>query len=83
MKKLRKIKWGEALADIALELVLTLALFGIGCLVFSALGIEIDSFDSDLAVLVGILVVALTVACVAIIVHIIKRKSKKKNTEDK
>ena len=83
MKKLRKIKWGEALADIALELVLTLALFGIGCLVFSALGIEIDSIDSDLAVLVGILVVALTVACVAIIVHIIKRNSKNKNTEDK
>jgi hypothetical protein len=83
MKKLRKIKWGGALADIALELVLTLALFGIGCLVFSALGIEIDSIDSDLAVLVGILVVALTLACVAIIVHIIKRKSKNKNTEDK
>ena len=57
MKKDKK-KLKEAFFEGLLEIVLTLIFFGIGALVVSAIGVELDSpnIDFDLIVLLGIIV---------------------------
>ena len=57
MKK-DKNKFKEAFFEGLLEIVLTLIFFGIGALIVSAFGIELDSpnIDFDLIILLGIVV---------------------------
>ena len=54
--KLNKKKLSEGLLEAILEIVLTLIFFGIGALIISMFGVELDSLDtdSDLIVLLGI-----------------------------
>ena len=56
--KLNKKKLSEGLLEAILEIVLTLIFFGIGALIISMFGVELDSLDTDgdLIVLIGIIV---------------------------
>ena len=56
MKNDKKGCLGEAVAEIVIELVLTVALCGIGLLVFKLFGLNFDdeAMDPDLLVLAGI-----------------------------
>ena len=77
MKKDKK-KLKEAFFEGLLEIVLTLIFFGIGALVVSAFGVELDSpnIDFDLIVLLGIIVPVLVCALVQWLKKIIKGKQK-------
>lgn len=76
MKQRRKIKWGEAIAELVIELLLTCIFFGVGYFVLSLLGISVATVDSDLTVLIGILILAVLFGGVAIGVHFVKKRKK-------
>ena len=81
-KKKLKEAFKEAFFEVLLEIVLTLIFFGIGALVVSAFGVELDSpnIDFDLIVLLGIIVLAVVFALVCALVQWLKKiiKSKQK-----
>ena len=74
MKKDKK-KLKEAVFEGLLEIVLTLIFFGIGSLVVSAFGVELDStnIDFDLIVLLGIIVPVVVCALVCVLVKWLKK----------
>ena len=73
MKKDKKFK--EAFFEGLLEIVLTLISFGIGALVVSAFGVELDSpnIDFDLIVLLGIVVLVVIFGTVHTLVQWFKK----------
>ena len=75
MKKDKK-KPKEALLEGLLEIVLTLIFFGIGALIVSVFGVELDSpnFDFDLIVLLGIIVSVVVFGLVYALVQWLKKK---------
>ena len=79
MKKDKK-KFKEAFFEGLLEIVLTLIFFGIGALVVSALGVELDSpnIDFDLIVLLGIIVLVVVFGLVYALVQWLKKTIKSK-----
>ena len=74
MKKDKK-KLKEAFFEGLLELVLTVIFFGIGALIFSAFGVELDSpnIDFDLIVLLGIVVLLVSFGIVYSLVQWMKK----------
>ncbi len=74
MKKDKK-KLKEAFFEGLLEILLTLIFFGIGALIFSAFGVELDSpnIDFDLIVLLGIVVPVVAFGIVCSLVHWLKK----------
>ena len=74
MKKEKK-KLKEVFFEGLLEIVLTLIFFGIGALIVSAFGIELDSsnIDFDLIVLLGIVVPVVVFGLVCALVRWIKK----------
>mgnify|MGYP003292850356 FL=1 len=79
MKKDKK-KLKEAFFEGLLEIVLTLIFFGIGALVVSAIGVELDSpnIDFDLIVLLGIIVPVVAFGLVYASVQWLKKTVKSK-----
>ena len=79
MKKDKK-KLKEAFFEGLLEIVLTLIFFGIGALVVSAFGAELDSpnIDFDLIVLLGIIVPVVVLGLVCALVQWLKKIIKRK-----
>ena len=80
--KNRKTK--EALCEGLLEIILTLIFFGIGALIISAFGIELDApnIDFDLIVLLGIIVPAVALIFAFALVKWLKKiiKGKRNST---
>ncbi len=78
MKKAKK-KLKEAFFEGMLEIVLTLIFFGIGALIVSAFGVELDSpnIDFDLIVLLGIIVPVVVFGLVCALVQWFKKKNKR------
>ena len=74
MKKDKK-KLKEAFFEGLLELVLTVIFFGIGALIFSAFGVELDlpNIDFDLIVLLGIVVLLVSFGIVYSLVQWMKK----------
>ena len=74
MKKDKK-KLKEAFFEGLLEIVLALIFLGIGALIFSAFGIELDSpnIDFDLIVLIGIVVPVVAFGIVCSLVQWLKK----------
>ena len=74
MKK-DKNKFKEAFFEGLLEIVLTLIFFGIGALIVSAFGIELDSpnIDFDLIILLGIIVPVVVLGLVCALVKWLKK----------
>ena len=74
MKKDKK-KLKEAFFEGLLEIVLTLIFFGIGALVVSAFGVELDSpnIDYDLIILLGIVVLVVIFGTVHTLVQWFKK----------
>ena len=83
MKKDKK-KLKEAFFEGLLEIVLTLIFFGIGALIFSAFGVELDSpnIDFDLIVLLGIIVPIVVFGLVCALVKWLKKIIKIKKSSD-
>ncbi|MBE6576816.1 MAG: hypothetical protein E7653_01595 [Ruminococcaceae bacterium] len=79
MKKDKK-NLKEAFLEGLLEIVLTLVFFGIGALIVSAFGIELDSpsIDFDLIVLLGIIVLVAVFGLVCVLVQFLKKTVKGK-----
>lgn len=79
MKKDKK-KLKETFFEGLLEIVLTLIFFGIGALIVSALGVELDSpnIDFDLIVLLGIIVPIVVFGLICTLVQWLKRITKGK-----
>ena len=79
MKKDKK-KLKEAFSEGLLEIVLTLIFFGIGALIVSAFGVELDSpnIDFDLIVLLGIIVPVVVLGLVCALVQWLKKTIKGK-----
>ena len=85
MKRIIKNKkTKEALCEGLLEIILTLIFFGIGALIISAFGIELDApnIDFDLIVLLGIIVPAVALIFVFALVKWLKKiiKGKRNST---
>ena len=82
--KNRKTK--EALCEGLLEIILTLIFFGIGALIISAFGIELDApnLDFDLIVLLGIIALAVVFVLVFTLVKWLKKiiKGKRNSSTD-
>ncbi len=78
--KREKRKFKEAFFEGLLEIVLTLIFFGIGALVVSAFGDELDSpnIDFDLIVLLGIIVPVVVFGLVHALVQWLKKTIKSK-----
>ena len=74
MKKDKK-KLKEAFLEGILEIVLILIFFGIGALIVSAFGIELDSasIDSDWIILLGIIVLLVVFGLVFALVQWLKK----------
>lgn len=74
MKKDKK-KLKEAFLEGILEIVLTLIFFGIGVLIVSAFGIELDSssIDSDWIILLGIIVLLVVFGLVFALIQWLKK----------
>ena len=79
MKKDKK-KLKEAFFEGLLEIVLTLIFFGIGALIVSAFGVDLDSpnIDFDLIVLLGIIVPIVVFGLICTLVQWLKRITKGK-----
>ena len=79
MKKDKK-KLKEAFFEGLLEIVLTLVFFGIGALIVSAFGVDLNSpnIDSDLIVLLGIIVPIVVFGLICTLVQWLKRITKGK-----
>lgn len=79
MKKDKK-KLKEAFFEGLLEIVLTLIFFGIGALIVSAFGVQLDSpnIDFDLIVLLGIIVPIVVFGLICTLVQWLKRITKGK-----
>ena len=79
MKKDKK-KFKEAFFEGLLEIVLTLIFFGIGALVVSAFGVELDSpnIDFDLIILLGIIVPVVVFGLVCTLIQWLKKIIKDK-----
>ena len=79
MKKDKK-KLKEAFFEGLLEIVLTLVFFGIGALIVSAFGGDLNSpnIDSDLIVLLGIIVPIVVFGLICTLVQWLKRITKGK-----
>jgi len=77
-KDKRKLK--EAFFEGLLEIVLTLIFFGIGAILFSMFGVELDSknIDFDLIVLLGIIVPVVVFGLIYALVQWIKKVIKGK-----
>jgi len=77
-KDKRKLK--EAFFEGLLEIVLTLIFFGIGAIIFSMFGVELDSknIDFDLIVLLGIIVPVVVFGLIYALVQWIKKVIKGK-----
>lgn len=75
-----KKKLKEAFFEGLLEIVLTLIFFGIGALIVSAFGVELDSpnIDFDLIVLLGIIVPIVIFGLICTLVQWLKRITKGK-----
>ena len=75
-----KSKFKEAFFEGLLEIVLTLIFFGIGALVVSTFGVELDSpnIDFDLIVLLGIIVPVVVFGLVHALVQWLKKTIKSK-----
>ena len=86
MKKDKK-KLKDAFFEGLLEIILTLIFFGIGALIISAFGIELDApnIDFDLIVLLGIIVLAVALIFAFALVKWLKKiiKGKQKFTAGK
>ncbi len=82
MKKEKRGKLGEALAEILLELVLTVILFAVGWGVLSLFGLKFDEVDPDLTVLLGIAVIAAIVGVIAVVIYFAKKKLKSKKEDN-
>ena len=78
--KKEKKKLKEAFFEGLLEIILTLIFFGIGALVVSAIGVELDSpnIDFDLIVLLGIFVPVVVFGLVYALVQWLKKTIKSK-----
>ena len=74
MKKDKK-QLKEAFLEGILEIVLTLIFFGIGALIVSAFGIELDSvsIDSDWIILLGIIVLLVIFGLVFALIQWLKK----------
>ena len=79
MKKDKK-KLKGALFEGLLEIVFTLIFFGIGALIVSACGVELDSpnIDFDMIVLLGIIVPVVVFGLICTLVQWLKRITKGK-----
>ena len=79
MKK-RKVRIGEALLEILVELLMTLIFFGIGALILYLFGVNLDapSLDGDLIVLLGIVAFAAVFGAIFALVAYIKKIFTKK-----
>ena len=79
MKKDKK-KLKEAFFEGLLEIVLTLIFFGIGALIVSAFGVDLDSpnIDFDLIVLLGIIVSVVVFGLICTLVQWLKKMIKGK-----
>ena len=75
-----KNKLKEAFFEGLLEIVLTLIFFGIGALIVSAFGVELDSpnIDFDLIVLLGIIVPIVVFGLICTLVQWLKKIMKGK-----
>ena len=86
MKKDKK-KLKDAFFEGLLEIILTLIFFGIGAIIVSAFGIELDApnIDFDLIVLLGIIVLAVALIFAFALVKWLKKiiKGKQKFTAGK
>ena len=73
-------KVGEALLEGLIEIILTFACFGVGALIFSILGIDLDSagMSDDTIILIGIIAIVVIAIAVCSIVQLIKKKSRSK-----
>ena len=79
MKKDKK-KLKEVLFVGLLEIVVTLIFFGIGALIVGAFGVELDSpnIDLDLIILLGLIVFAVVFGIISALVERLKKMSKSK-----
>ena len=80
--KFDKKKLSEGLLEGLLEIILSLAFFGIGAFIVSLFGVKIDSpeLDGDLIILLGILVFAAVFGGIyALVRYFKKRSTKRKN----
>ncbi len=80
--KFDKKKLSEGLLEGLLEIILSLAFFGIGAFIVSLFGVKIDSpeLDGDLIILLGILVFAAVFGGIyALVRYFKKRTNKRKN----
>lgn len=79
MKK-RKVRIGEALLEILVELLMTLIFFGIGALILYLFGVNLDApnLDGDLIVLLGIVAFAAVFGAIFALVAYIKKIFTKK-----
>lgn len=71
----------EALMDALLEVVVAVVLFGLGALVLSLFGVELDAVDGDTVLLIGVGVMAL-LGAVVWVVEILKKKKKPSDKQD-
>lgn len=81
-----KGRFGEAISEILVELVLTVIFFAIGFFIINLFGdAKFDEVDSDLAILIGIIAFFIIFAIVIIVIDkIIKKKSRKReNNKEK
>lgn len=78
--KNRKARFGEALLEIVVELLMTLIFFGIGALILSLFGVNWDApdLDGDLIVLLGIVAFAVVFGAIFALVAYIKKIFAKK-----
>lgn len=87
-KKKTAGKVGEALLEGLVEIVLTFVCFGVGALIFSLLGIDLDSagISDDTIILIGIIAIVVIAVAVCSIVQLFKKKagtkSETENTEN-
>lgn len=81
----QKTKFGEALLEALLEIVLAIICFAVGAFVMHLFGVDFAEMDSDLLILIGMFAFFFVLLLVCIIVQWAKSiaKSKRNNNQPK
>ncbi|MBQ8433443.1 MAG: hypothetical protein IJX23_01375 [Clostridia bacterium] len=78
----QKTKFGEALLEALLEILLVIICFAVGAFVMHLFGVDFAEIDADLLILIGIAIFVVLFVLVSFVVKGIKKLSNKNANND-
>lgn len=78
----QKTKFGEALLEALLEIVLAIICFAVGAFVMHLFGVDFAEMDADLLILIGIAIFVVLFVMVSLVVKGIKKLTNKNSNND-